>query len=99
MKMPRKTEDIIAELRLIKKTMDATFHQIPVTTQDAAKGVMATLSDAADRLENATMASAFTFAAPHTFNADLKWKVGFRAGVEAFRDAIADGSIDEMVKK
>lgn len=83
--MGKSAKDIIAELRVHASLL-------------GPGAACNTLRDAADRLEKASMVSAFDFSRKHVMAADLKWKVGFRAGVEALRDAIADGSIDETGK-
>lgn len=88
--MSRKTSEIVTDLRAQIETVEKMFGPCALSE---------VMRESANRLEKTAMTSAFDFSAKHVVNSDLKWKVGFRAGVEALRDAISDGSIDDLVKK
>jgi hypothetical protein len=94
----RKTCEIVSDLR----DAAAVFFSEGQTSKDpdehfAYLAHVKTLREAADRLEKASMISAFDFTPPMVNTGNIR--AMFRAGIEAYRDAIADGSIDEMVKK
>jgi len=83
---PRKTSEIVAGLRDIADGHDA----------DGQTSLGDVLREAANRLENASTCNLQKFA---SVNGLFKMLFDPAFWLRTFRDAIADGSIDEMVKK
>lgn len=100
MTVGKSTKHIIEGLRRREKTVRQISQAFSTFTDfRALRDAADLMKEAADRLEKATMTDAFAFSADKVIGAELKWKVGYRAGIEAFRDAIADGSVDDLVTK